>query len=726
MISLGSSIRRLVWRVALLLMLPALAWAQQEVSSVPALRVGDGAETVDIDGQLNESAWASAPISDAFAQTDPGEGQPPSFRTSVRVLAGRNALVIGIMCEDPQPSGIVSFSVRRDAGLGQEDNIRVVLGPFRDGRSGYVFSVNPRGARYDAIINAAAENENADWDGIWEAATARSEAGWSAEIRIPIQTLSFNPTVREWHFNIERRVQRLLEIDRWASAVRQYRLTQTSRAGLITDLPDFSLGRGLNIRPSVTAGGGVPAPSASVDGEFQPSLDITQRIGANVTSSFTTNTDFAETEVDTRQTNLTRFPLFFPEKRTFFLEGIDIFQFGPGVNNDMIPYFSRRMGLVNGREVPIIAGGKVNGRVGNTTFAGVMTASGHEPGVVEQRTLTGVVRLKQNLWRESYVGFMATAGDPLGRSGAWLSGVDFTYSTSSFRGNKNFSLNAYAVMTGREDLGDDRTAFAGKIDYPNDKWDMRLWYRRIGRDFDPSLGFVPRRAMQRWNPAVSNRTRFAHGPIQDMSMGVNPYITYDLHNQFEGLDSPLTLVNWRFRSGERVQFIVTPTADRPRQPFEVSDGVIIEPALYTWVRRTVGFTTAQKRRLYGSITWTTGTFYDGDLSQWDLTMVWNPTPLFTFEFTGERNHGELPGGDFTQHLVGSRLRVNISSDLSISSYAQYDTESDLLGINSRLRWTFLPVADLFVVYNHNVRSLLDRWEMQSNQLLVKLQYAWRM
>ena len=193
------------------------------------------------------------------------------------------------------------------------------------------------------------------------------------------------------------------------------------------------------------------------------------------------------------------------------------------------------------------------------------------------------------MWRESYVGFLATAGDPLGRSGSWLSGVDFTYSTSSFLGNKNFSLNAYGVMTGRDGLGSDRTAAAFKIDYPNDKWDLRLWYRRIGRDFDPSLGFVPRRAMQRWNPAISNRTRFARGPIQDMSMGVNPYITYSLHNQYESLESPVTLLNLRFRSGERVQFIVTPTADRPRQPFEVSDGVVIAPALYQWVRRNVGF-----------------------------------------------------------------------------------------------------------------------------------------
>ena len=703
--------------------IPGLVLAQQE--GVPALRVGTGAETIRLDGILNEPAWSAADMADAFAQTDPSEGAPPTFRTTLRVLAGRNAFVIGIVCEDADPAGIVSFNVRRDAPLGQEDHIRLVLGPFQDGRSGFVFAVNPGGARYDSVVNAGGDTENSDWDGIWEAKTAQNEDGWSAEIRIPIQSLSFKPELHEWHFNVERRVQRLLEVDRWASPVRQYRLTQTSRAGLLTQIPDFALGRGLSLRPSVTAGGGIPAPSASVDGKFRPSLDVTQRLGSNVTASFTTYTDFAETEVDTRQTNLTRFPLFFPEKRTFFLEGVDIFQFGPVVNMDMIPYFSRRIGLVGGSEVPILAGAKINGRIANTNFGGILVGTGRKPGVVDERTAMAVARVKQNLWRESYIGFVATAGDPLGRRGSWLTGVDFTYATTSFLGNKNLSINAYGVVTGRDGLGGDTAAYAAKIDYPNDKWDMRLWYRRIGRDFDPSLGFVPRRAMQRWNPAISNRTRLARGPIQDITHGINPYITTDLKGRWETYDSPIQSV-WRFRSGDRFQVVFTPAGDRPLQPFHISPGVIISPGPYTWIRRSVSFATAAKRRFATSLSWAFGPFYDGELDQWDWQAVWNPTALFTVELTAERNVGDLPAGRFTQNVLGTRLRVNFSPDLSIASYAQYDTDSESVGVNSRLRWTFLPVADLFVVYNHNVRSLLDRWELQSNQLLVKLQYAWRM
>jgi len=169
------------------------------------------------------------------------------------VLAGPGVLVIGVMCED-DADGIVSFSVSRDAGLQAEDHVRIALGPFRDGRSDYVFAVNPRGARYDSLITSGGDAESVEWDGIWEAATASTPSGWSAEIRIPIRTLIFKPDVHEWHFNVDRRIQRLLETDRWASASRQFRLRQTSRAGLLTNLPDFALGRGLDIRPVRVAG----------------------------------------------------------------------------------------------------------------------------------------------------------------------------------------------------------------------------------------------------------------------------------------------------------------------------------------------------------------------------------------------------------------------------------------------------------------------------------------
>jgi hypothetical protein len=674
---------------------------------------------------LDDKEWGTAEAADTFRQTDPSEGATPTGRTIVRVLAGPKAIIIGIVCEDPDPAGIVSFSVRRDATLTSEDHVRIVLGPFRDGRSGYVFSVNPSGARYDGLINPGGETENPDWDGIWEAATARIPNGWSAEIWIPIQTLSFNPNLREWHFNVQRRIQRKLETDRWAFPARQYQVTQTSRAGLITGLPEFNLGRGLTVRPAVTTGGGVPAPDDDVDGEFQPSLDVTQRLGANVVSSLTVNTDFAETEVDTRRTNLTRFPLFFPEKRTFFLEGDDIFGFGLGLSEDVLPYFSRRIGLVEGQEVPIIAGAKVNGRAGNTNFGGLAVGTNDKAGVVDDEAIIAVGRVKQNILRESWIGAIATAGDPLGRPGSWLTGADFTYATSHFKADKNFLVGVWGLATGRGDLGSDANAFGFKVDYPNDLWDIQLTAKRIGRDFDPSIGFVPRRAVYLYNGQINNRTRLSSGPIQQLLHEFMPSLATDLSGQWESYRVFVAPVNWRFRSGDRFELNANPTGERLVEPFEIAPGVIIPVGAYHWIRYRVEVGTAQKRRLYAQVTWWFGDFYDGDLDQIIWTGAWNPIPLVTVEFTGERNIGRLPSGRFTQTLIGNRLRLNISPDFSLASYIQYDTDSDSVGVNTRLRWTFSPVGDLFIVYNHNVRELPEHWRLDSNQLLVKLQYALR-
>jgi hypothetical protein len=263
------------------------------------------------------------------------------------------------------------------------------------------------------------------------------------------------------------------------------------------------------------------------------------------------------------------------------------------------------------------------------------------------------------------------------------------------------------------------------IDYPNDLWDIFLNYKRIGRDFDPSLGFVPRRAVQLLNMQANNRTRLARGPLQQLTHQFQPFVAADLSGRWESYRIFIAPINWRFRSGDRVEVNVNPTGERLVTPFRIAPGVTIPAGSYQWRQYRLEGGTAQKRRFYTQVTWWFGGFYDGSLDQVIWSGTWNPTPLFTIEVSGERDAGRLASGRFTQTLVGNRLRVNLSPDLSVSSYVQYDTDSDSVGVNMRLRWTFRPVADLFVVYNHNVRSLLDRWQLESNQLLIKLQYAWR-
>jgi hypothetical protein len=372
-----------------------------------------------------------------------------------------------------------------------------------------------------------------------------------------------------------------------------------------------------------------------------------------------------------------------------------------------------------------MAGAKIDGRIADTNFAGLVIGANDKPGVVGRRAAMATARLRQNIWQESYIGALVTAGDPLGRSGSWTTGVDFTYQTTTLLGNRNFTVSLWGLAAGREDLRGDTAAYAFKVDYPNDEWDWRVWYKRVGPDFDPSLGFVSRRASQSWNPSFMHRPRFSRGPIQQMSYGFNPYIWTDLSGRWETYDTQVQLADLLFRSGDRIRIGVSPSGDRPQAPFEISPDVVIAPGPYQWVRRSITATTAQKRRFSAAVTWGSGGFYDGELDQYEWSGVWNPAPLVTLEFTTERNIGRIRSGRFTQQLVGARLRMNVSPDLSLASYIQYDTDTDSVGVNTRLRWTFAPVADLFVVYNHNVRSLLDRWELESNQLLAKIQYTWR-
>lgn len=710
------------------------------VNARPALRAGPLSGALRLDGILDEPSWAAADSISGLTQIEPVAGGSPSGRTVVRVLATADAIIIGLRADYPDGVAPVSFARQRDAQLSSEDNVRIVLDTYLDGRSGYVFSVNPAGARYDALVAAQGESEDSNWDGVWEAATSRTTSGWSAEIRIPVRSLLFADGVEAWGFNIERRIQRLQETDRWSSPSVDYRLTQTSGAGRLMELPRFNLGLGLSIRPSVTAGAGVPAPDARVQSDAQLSLDATQRLGANTLASVTMNTDFAETEVDTRRTNLSRFPLFFPEKRTFFLEGSDIFEFGPGLGEDVRPFFSRRIGLVGGREIPLDLGTKVNGRLGNTNFGAVGVRTRSVSGVVPAATM-GVLRIKQNVLRESSVGILSTVGDPNGIAGSWLGGADFTYQTSHFRGDKNFLVGVWGLAMDRDSVTGRKTAAGFKVGYPNDLWDIDLEYKNMGDGFLPSLGFVPRPAVQIASLSLdySPRPSAPVGPlkVRQMFYEFEASIVSDLSGRWESYKLFTAPVNWRLESGDRFEANVVPTGERLKADFEIADGVVIPRGEYHWNRYRLEGGFAAKRRFGGQLTWWFGDFYDGSLDEVELTATWRPSPLVIVELSGERNIGRLAEGRFTQELIGTRVRLNVSPDLQLNSFVQYDNDSESFGTNTRLRWTFRPVGELFVVYNHNLARRIPsglarigsdtepHWGFSSNQLLVKLQYTFR-
>jgi Domain of unknown function (DUF5916) len=697
------------------------------------LRAGTPADSPRrVNGRLDDPAWARAD-SVELTEIEPRQGAVPAERTVVRVMVTADVILVGIRCDDPDPTHLIAYARERDSDLSNEDHVRVVFDPFMNGRSGYVFAVNPNGARYDALITDQGQQrssgrENPNWDTIWEAATARTATGWSVEIRIPVKSLLFKPGLTTWGFNVQRRVQRHLETQRWAGALRDFRITQTSRAGLLTDLPPLNLDRGLTIRPAVVSGASIDAPKASVRTNRDVSLDASQRLGSNTLASVTVNTDFAQTEVDQRRTNLTRFDLFYPEKRSFFLEGSDIFDFGPNLGQDIVPFFSRTIGLYDGRAVPISVGTKENGRIGATNFGLLAVRTQAVDSLVPAATM-GAIRIKQNLFGESSGGLIATFGDPKGANNSWLAGGDLFLQTSHFAGDKNAMVGLWGLSTNRAGLTGGKSAGGVVISYPNDLWNNSFSYRFVGDGFQPSLGFVPRPGVQSFDLNMNFSPRPQSSALKPWLNQIfyefRPSLVTDLNGKWESYRIFSAPINWRFQSGDRAEFNANPQGERLTEPFEIAPGDTIPAGSYHFVRYRLEAGLAAKRRVTGQFTWWFGSFYDGRLDQYVATMSVKPSSLFIVDLNVERDVGRVSHGAFTKDLFGVKFRINVSPDLQFNSLVQYDNSSHSLGSNTRIRWTFMPAGDLFVVYDHNLSTLETCGAFDSNSLQVKVQYAFR-
>ncbi len=693
----------------------------QQVREGKYLKVGRIKGTIHLDGYLNESFWKGIDSIKNLTMVEPLENSEATEKTVVKILANKQYILIGVICYD-NPDLITVFSKGRDQNLESEDYIKIVLDTYLDKRAGYVFAVNPFGARYDAIVARRGEGENSTWDGVWDAKTVIGKFGWSAEILIPVKTLSFKENLHRWGFNIERKIQRLMEKDRWTAIKRNYAVRTLSKEGIIANLPEFELGAGILTRISPILGFRKQrGQKTGFDRDL--SGDITKRITPDVSATLTVNTDFAETEVDARRTNLTRFPLFFPEKRTFFLEGADIFDFGLGLGRDVIPFFSRKIGLFKGREVPIIFGTKITGKLGNTNFGGLFVRTNKVDNLVPATNME-VIRIKQNIWQQSNFGIIATAGDPAGLKNSFLLGADFTYQISDLFGDKNFLIGLWGLYSNRPDTSGVKSSFGLKIDYPNDLFDISFTYKYIGDVFTPSLGFVPRPGVKMYRLGFDYMPRPESKLIRQFFFESSWRLVTGLDNKWQSYSIFTAPFHFRLESGDRFEFNFRPVGEKLSNPFEIERGVVLKPGEYNWKRFRVEFESASKRRISGQATWWFGSFYTGRLDQINLILSAKITSNLIIDANFEKNIVRLKEGNFDQTLFSARIRLNFSPDLQISSFIQYDNESNSIGTNTRLHWTITPLTDLFVVYNYNfVKFKESPWLFDSNQLIIKLSYG---
>ncbi len=705
---------------------PALRAEEAPHLAVPTLA---GAK-VTLDGRLDEPVWQQAAEIDGLTQHEPYPGEPTPVRTTIRIFTDGENLYLGYDCYDPEPDKIATHTLQRDGNIEGDDSVDFVLDTFGDGRTAYWFLVTAGGARADGLVaNASGGMPSLDWDGVWDAAARRTATGWSAEVVIPARTLHFKSGGAAWGFNIARQVARQQMILRWTAIPHDAGFFDMRRAGKLEGLGGMKQGIGLSFAPFVTGSVERQRPAAS-DSQANAGADVGLSLTSELAGALTYRTDFAETEVDARQVNLTRFPLFFPEKRTFFVEGQNQFDFAYGLEQDFIPFFSRRIGLYGGSVVPIDFGLKLFGHAGPLSIGALGVRTRDSAGGPPASDL-GAGRLAYDVNDHWRVGTLFTHGDPDGVSANTFVGTDAVYKTTKFRGDKNL----VASFWGAESTGDvgpgRRTGWGARLEYPNDLWQWYVDLREFGDALDPALGFLPRpgtrwyQAGAAYQPRPQSDGRFGWGR-QFFYEAFGAVIT-DLQGRTQSGRLLLAPFNVVTQAGDHFEVDFEPYDERLDAPFAIADGVTVPPGSYRFNRVLIQTAAASSRELRPALDVYFGEFYDGHLTQLLPSLGWSsPHGHLRIEASAELDYGHLREGDFVFRLLGIRPIYAFTPNLVFSSFTQWDTVSSSLGTNNLLRWTIAPGRDLYLVWNHSWnRSATESFSLhpQDEQVSAKLRWT---
>ena len=724
------------------LLLPAAALAQTAADNgtstkvVRAVRV-DTAPVID--GRLDDAVWSQAEVIADFHQIRPGNGTEPSERTEVYLVYGDDALYIGARMFDSEPDRIAAPTVRHGQGLGRDDRLVIILDPFNTQRAGYRFETNSNAVRHDALYETP-DSFNSNWTVIWDSAATIFEQGWTAEVEIPFKTLPFDPAVETWGFNFGRSIRRRGEEVAWVSRNRSY---NPSIVGQATGLTGLSRGRGLDVVPSLSLNRRKAFVPSSTDGNLEPSLDVFYRVTPSLNASVTVNTDFSATEVDDRQVNLTRFSLFFPEKRDFFLNDADLFEFGrisasgndatsASTENNGRPFFSRRLGLSpSGTPVDLQYGGKVSGRVGRWNI-GALTVRQDGVNAADPAHAAFVGRLSANVLDESSAGLIVTTGDPTSTRDNTLVGGDFRYLNTRLPGGRVMQADAWFQHTETQGLTGEDSAYGLGVQLPNNTgWRGGVVTKALQSNFAPALGFVSRPDVR--DTAID--LGYTHFPrsrfVQSVFFGIDGQRVSFLDG---GLQSEVILgrlLEIENNTGDGLNAHYSATQEVVDEPFTIyrdnARQVVVPPGRYSFGETSLRVATGGQRKVSGNATWRTGDFLSGSRTNLIGSFAWRPSNRFAFGLSHDWNDIDLPQGDFITRLTRMTMDVNFSSTLYWVSLIQYDNVSEVIGINTRLNWIPKAGQEGLIVFNHSLQDR-DRDDAFRSELLdvsVKLNYTFR-
>jgi hypothetical protein len=679
---------------------------QLERRSVAALRLADN-EPIVLDGRLDEPVWSRAVPAADFVQQDPDNGQPATEATEVRIVFNSRALYMGVTCYDSEPDRWLGYQRRRDEFLQADDRFMWNIDTFNNQQSGYFFEMNPSGLMGDALRGAGFQNRQ--WDGIWNAKVRHTEIGWIIEIEIPFSTLNFDPDADAWGINFQRTVRRKNEESLWMGWARNQGLNRLSNAGRLVGLKELSQGRGLDLKPYIigTLESFPGRGRSGLDKDAGAGLDVFYSPTPGLRTNLTINTDFAQTEVDQRLVNLTQFPLFFPEKRDFFLDGATFFDFQSNSSDDnsLMPYFTRRIGRdANGDPQKIDVGAKAAWQYKSNDIGALYVRTGDEASDAGEDFT--VLRAKHRMLRQSYVGLIYTGRNPRRAGADTLNtyGADFLLATSTFLGSQNLSAGGFFVnTTNPEDTGKNN-AFGLLVDYPNDPWSSSLLYREIQENYNAAVGFTPRTGFRRLAPSVQYTARPNQHPwIRTVVFGLDAAFQADTtDNRLLNREFDAKLVEVNTHRQDRFEVSVRPTYERLERDFPISRGITLPVgADYSWNRYRFEFSTAQRRKVAVSPTYEIGGFYNGTRRRIAMDLNLRLRPGVIIYTSAEWNHVDLDEGSFTTRLFRVVPELQFSPWIAWVNNIQYDTQSAVVGWQSRFRWILKPGNDFYLVYTHN-------------------------
>jgi hypothetical protein len=702
------------------------------------LNIRRAAGPVVLDGVLDEVAWADAPIAKNFIQNDPREGQPATFDTEVRIIYDDDAIYFGVFAKDDEPGRIIVNDLKKDFNTGSSDGFSVMLDTFNDRRNGYQFSTNPAGAKWDAQMANEGRESNANWDGIWEVRTAITEIGWYAEMKIPFLTLKFRESdPQTWGLNFERKVRRLNEDSYWSPLPRIYGLDRASLAGTIEGMRGVRPGKMLRIKPYALSSSNAVS-GLKTEGDFDAGLDVKYGVTSGLTWDFTVNTDFSQVEADEQQVNLSRFSLFFPEKRDFFLENSGIFQFGGGAQmgggggggggggrqnaaQDMRLFFSRQIGLsADGGSIPILAGTRLTGRVGGSSV-GILNIQQREEGDVPSTNFTAL-RLRRDILANSDVGVVLLNKEQEGPLYNRVAGVDANFRFGFL------TVDGYAVKTFTPDslVAADGENFAarGNVSYQSRTFQFRVQQTAIGERFNDEMGFVPRLGVD----STFVATGYAFRPAMLAKIGIRetrPHWQMDRYSRRDGqgLESRYMDFHWpfNFNDGGMVEIGVNPNVEEIRSPFTINSAraVQVQPGHYDFNEFFVLWRTNASARVSLESRFSNGGFYDGHRRGYVMGPSVRLSETFNASLNLQINDIELSTGSFVSKLVTSRVNYNFNTRMFLNALLQYNTDSRQLSSNVRFNLIHRPLSDIFLVYNERHDERIDRVD---RALIAKMTY----